>query len=290
MGGSADLTPSVKTQAKGMEPFAVGAADGRYVHFGVREHAMGAALNGLALHGGIRPYGGTFLVFSDYMKPAIRLAALMRTTPVFVFTHDSVGLGEDGPTHQPVEHLAGLRAIPHLLVVRPADANETAAAWALALEQADRPTALALTRQAVPTLDGTRENARAGVAQGAYVLDDCDGTPDVILIGTGSEVSLCVEAKAQLEDLAVRVVSMPCDRLFFEQDEGYRESVLPDAVRARVAVEAGSPLGWHRVVGLDGRVVGLDRFGESAPGPEAMQHLGFTAEAVAEAARSVVKR
>ncbi|HEX8385257.1 MAG TPA: transketolase, partial [Rubricoccaceae bacterium] len=238
VGGSADLTPSNNTLAKGMADMNQGAPEGRYIHFGIREHAMGAALNGMALHGGIRPYGGTFLVFSDYVKPAVRLAAVMKTTPVFVFTHDSVGLGQDGPTHQPVEQLAGLRAIPDLLVVRPADANETVAAWALALEQTERPTALALSRQAVPTLAGTKENARRGVAQGAYVIDDCEGTPDVVLVAAGSEVTLCIAAKAQLDGLAVRVVSMPCGRLFFEQDEAYRESVLPSAVRARVAVEA----------------------------------------------------
>ncbi|HEX8386590.1 MAG TPA: transketolase C-terminal domain-containing protein, partial [Rubricoccaceae bacterium] len=288
IGGSADLTPSNNTLAKGMGDMNQGAPEGRYVRYGIREHAMGAALNGMALHGGIRPYGGTFLVFSDYVKPAVRLAAVMKTTPVFVFTHDSVGLGQDGPTHQPVEQLAGLRAIPDLLVVRPADANETVAAWALALEQTERPTALALSRQAVPTLAGTKENARAGVARGAYVIDDCDGTPDVILVAAGSEVSLCIAAKAQLDGLAVRVVSMPSSRLFFEQDDAYRESVLPAAVRARVAVEAGSPDAWYRVAGLDGRVVGLDRFGESAPGPEAYAALGFTPEAVAEAARAVV--
>ena len=288
VGGSADLTPSNNTLAKGMTDMDAGAPEGRYVHYGVREHAMGAALNGMALHGGLRPYGGTFLIFSDYLKPAVRLAALMKTNPVFVFTHDSVGLGEDGPTHQPVEQLAGLRAIPDLLVIRPADANETAAAWAVALDQFERPTALALSRQALPTLPGTVGAALEGVAQGAYIVDDCAGVPDVILVGAGSEVALCIEAKVLLDGLAVRVVSMPCDRLFFEQDDAYRESVLPAGVRARVAVEAGSPGGWYRVAGLDGRVVGLDRFGESAPGPEAYAALGFTPEAVAEAARSVV--
>ncbi|HEX9951623.1 MAG TPA: transketolase [Rubricoccaceae bacterium] len=287
VGGSADLTPSNNTLAKGMADMNQGAPGGRYVHYGIREHGMAAVLNGMALHGGIRPYGGTFLVFSDYCKPAVRLAALMKTTPVFVFTHDTVGLGQDGPTHQPVEQLAGLRAIPDLLVIRPADANETAAAWAVALDQAHRPTALALSRQALPTLAGTKERALDGVARGAYIVDDCEGTPDVILVGAGSEVALCIAAKAQLDDLAVRVVSMPCSRLFFEQDDAVREAVLPTAVRARVAVEAGSPDGWYRVTGLDGRVVGLDRFGESGPGPEVYAALGFTPEAVAEAAREV---
>ncbi|HEX8299699.1 MAG TPA: transketolase [Rubricoccaceae bacterium] len=290
VGGSADLTPSNNTLAKGMAAMNAGHPEGRYLHYGIREHGMAAVLNGMALHGGIRPYGGTFLVFSDYCKGAVRLAAIMRTTPVFVFTHDTVGLGQDGPTHQPVEQLAGLRAIPNLLVVRPADANETAAAWALALEQPDRPTALALSRQNLPTLAGTADAARAGVAQGAYTVDDCEGTPDVILIGAGSEVALCVDAKKQLDGLAVRVVSMPCSRLFFEQDEAVREAVLPSAVRARVAVEAGSPDAWYRVVGLDGQVVGLDRFGESGPGPEVYAALGFTPEAVAEAARAVAQQ
>ena len=289
VGGSADLTPSNNTLAKGMAAMDAGHPEGRYVHYGIREHGMAAVMNGMALHGGIRPYGGTFLIFSDYCKPAVRLAALMRTTPVFVFTHDSVGLGQDGPTHQPVEQLAGLRAIPHLLTIRPADANETAAAWALALEQPDRPTALALSRQNLPTLDGTAEKARAGVARGAYVVSDCDGTPDVILIAAGSEVSLCLDAAQTLDGLAVRVVSMPCVSLFFEQDAAYRESVLPDAVRARVAVEAGASEGWHRVAGLDGRVVALDRFGESGPGPEVYAGLGFTPEAVADAARAVAQ-
>ncbi len=287
VGGSADLTPSNNTLAKGMTAMEAGTPGGDYLHYGVREHGMAAALNGLALHGGIRPYGGTFLIFSDYAKPAVRLAALMHTTPVFVFTHDSVGLGEDGPTHQPVEQLAGLRAVPNLLVIRPADANETAAAWAVALEQADRPTALALSRQSVPTLAGSVGAAVEGVKRGAYIVDDCDGTPDVILVGAGSEVALCIAAKAQLDGMAVRVVSMPCMRLFFEQDVAYRESILPDAVRARVTVEAASPIDWFRVAGLDGRTIGLDRFGESAPGAEGYASLGFTPEAVAEAARAV---
>ena len=287
VGGSADLTPSNNTLAKGMTSMEANTPGGDYVHYGVREFGMAAVMNGLALHGGIRPYGGTFLIFSDYCKAAVRLAALMRTPTVFVFTHDSVGLGEDGPTHQPVEQLAGLRAVPNLLVMRPADANETAAAWAVALEQTDRPTAFALSRQGLPTFAGSVGAAMDGVKRGAYVVDDCDGTPDVILAAAGSEVSLCLKAKEQLDGMAVRVVSVPCDRLFWEQDAAYRESVLPDAVRARVAVEAASPEGWYRVAGLDGRVVGLDRFGESAPGAAAYADVGFTPEAVAEAARAM---
>ena len=288
MGGSADLTPSNKTKAKGMDDFQFATPEARYVHYGVREHGMGAALNGLALHGGIRPYGGTFLIFSDYMKPAVRLAALMETNPVFVYTHDSVALGEDGPTHQPIEQLAGLRAIPDLLVIRPADANETAAAWKVALEAGHRPTALALTRQGLPTLAGT---SREGVEKGAYTLAGADRQPDVILIATGSEVHLALAAREHLAEdgIEARVVSMPCDRLFLEQDADYRERVLPRAIRARVAIEAASPLGWGRFVGLAGEIVALDRFGESGPGGEVYTHLGFTAEAVVEAAQRTIQ-
>ena len=287
VGGSADLTPSVKTFAKGMTDFQSTTAEGRYVHYGIREHAMAAAMNGMALHGGVRPYGGTFLIFSDYGKPAIRLGALMGAPVVHVFTHDSVGLGEDGPTHQPVEQLAGLRAIPGLRVVRPADANETAAAWRLALESTDHPTALALSRQSLPTMAETKDRAAQGVARGAYVVSDSDGDPDVILVASGSEVGLAMRAKGAL-GTGARVVSMPCERLFWEQDPAYRESVLPRSVRARVAVEAASPFGWGRVVGLDGEVVAIDRFGTSAPGTEALTDLGLTADAVAEAARRVM--
>ena len=285
MGGSADLTPSVKTKAKGMEDFQAATPAAKYVHYGIREHGMAAAMNGMALHGGVRPYGGTFLIFSDYGKPAIRLGALMRAPVVHVFTHDSVGLGEDGPTHQPVEQLAGLRAIPGLHVVRPADANETAAAWKLAVESPG-PTALALSRQALPTFAGSKDRAVEGVARGGYVLSDADGEADLILVGAGSEVGLLMQAKERLGG-AVRVVSMPCDRLFFDQDEAYRESVLPDAVRARVAVEAASPFGWGRIAGLDGEVIAIDRFGESAPGTDALGALGITVEAVVEAGRRV---
>ncbi len=287
VGGSADLTPSVKTKAKGMEDIQATTFENRYVHYGIREHAMAAAMNGMALHGGVRPYGGTFLIFSDYMKPAVRLGALMGAPVTFVFTHDSVGLGEDGPTHQPIEQLAGLRAIPNLNVIRPADANETASAWKLALEATDRPTALALSRQNLPTLKGTKEKAAEGVARGAYVVADSEGTPEVILIATGSEVSLALAAKEEL-GAGCRVVSMPCDRLFFSQDLDYQASVLPGDVRARVAVEAGSVFGWGRVVGLDGAIVGLDRFGESAPGEAAYDALGLTVDAVVEAARRVM--
>ena len=286
VGGSADLTPSVKTKAAGMTDFQSTTAEGRYVHYGIREHAMAAAMNGMAVHGGVIPYGGTFLVFSDYSKPALRLGALMGAHVINVFTHDSVGLGEDGPTHQPVEQLAGLRAIPGMRVIRPADANETAAAWAVALE-ADGPSTLVFSRQNLPTMAETKDAAMEGVAKGGYVVSDADGDPEVILVGAGSEVGLLMEAKEQL-GAGVRVVSMPCDRLFFEQDEAYRESVFPDAVRARVAVEAASPFGWGRIAGLDGEVIAIDRFGTSAPGDEALADLGITVEAVVEAARRVM--
>jgi transketolase len=286
LGGSADLTPSNNTLPKGAEPIAAGRLGGRYLHYGVREHAMGGVMNGLALHGGFRPYGGTFLVFSDYMKGSVRLAALMGLPVVFVFTHDSIGVGEDGPTHQPIEHLASLRALPNLWVMRPADPNETAVAWRLALERTDGPTALALTRQAVPVLPDT-----AGAARGGYVVEG-DVDPEVLLIGSGSELHLAVAARKLLaaEGVRSRVVSLPCTAIFDQQDAAYRESVLPIAVRARVAVEAACSLGWERYVGLDGAVVGLDRFGASAPADVIYRELGITAAAVAAAAHRVLGR
>jgi transketolase len=252
---------------------------------------MGGILNGLALHGGVRPYGGTFLIFSDYMRPAIRLAAIMELPVVFVFTHDSIGLGEDGPTHQPIEHLTSLRAIPNLTVFRPADATETVAAWRAALTRRHGPTALILTRQAIPVLDRTRYAPAEGAARGAYVLADAEN-PEVILIGTGSEVHLALAAQELLaaEQVRVRVVSMPCWELFEAQPVEYQETVLPPRIRARVAVEAGATLAWRRYVGLDGEIVGLDRFGASAPYPVIYQQLGLTAEAVAEAARRALSK
>jgi transketolase len=264
---------------------------GRYIHFGVREHGMGGILNGLALHGGVRPYGGTFLIFSDYMRPAIRLAAIMELPVVFVFTHDSIGLGEDGPTHQPIEHLTSLRAIPNLTVFRPADATETVEAWRAALTRRHGPTALILTRQAIPVLDRARYAPAKGAARGAYVLADAEN-PEVILIGTGSEVHLALAAQELLaaEQVRVRVVSMPCWELFEAQPVEYQETVLPPRIRARVAVEAGATLAWRRYVGLDGEIVGLDRFGASAPYPVIYQQLGLTAEAVAEAARRALSK
>ncbi|MEM9997251.1 MAG: transketolase [Bacteroidota bacterium] len=292
IGGSADLTPSNKTRTADMRDVTAADAGGRYVRFGVREHGMGAVMNGLTLHGGLQAYGGTFLIFSDYMKPTIRLAALMHQPVLFVFTHDSIGVGEDGPTHQPIEQLAGLRAIPNLAVFRPCDANETREAWKAALLRTDGPSAFAFTRQGCPTLDRTTHGSADGVHQGGYVLADCDGTPDVLLIGAGSEVHLCLAAQVTLkeEGIAARVVSMPCCELFDAQDAAYRESVLPSGVRARVTVEAGSTLGWGRYAGLDGVTVGLDRFGESAPGGQVMKALGFTPEAVVAAAKQTLGR
>jgi transketolase len=289
IGGSADLTPSNNTLPRGAASLARDDFSGRYIRFGVREHGMGSILNGLALHGGTRPYGGTFLVFSDYMRPAIRLAALMQQPVVYVFTHDSIGLGEDGPTHQPIEHLTALRAIPNLLVFRPADAAETVVGWRVALGRRDGPSALILTRQAVPVLDRTRYAPADGAARGAYVLAEVPD-PELILIATGSEVPIALEAQSLLGamDVRARVVSMPSMELFDAQPLAYRESVLPSSLRARVAVEAGATLGWGRYVGLDGVVVGLDRFGASAPCQRVYRELGLTAEAVVEAARRVL--
>jgi transketolase len=252
---------------------------------------MGGTLNGMALHGGIRPYGGTFLVFSDYMRPAIRLAALMEQPVIYVLTHDSVWVGEDGPTHQPVEHIMALRAIPNLVVVRPADGNETAAAWKVALERTAGPTALLLSRQGLPVLAGTRELGMEGVARGAYTLLDArQGTPAVVLVATGGEVRLAIDAAAALEErgIAARVVSMPSWELFAEQAESYRSDLLPPSI-PRVAVEAGVTLGWGDVVGEGGAVIGIDRFGASAPGAEVAEKLGLTVDAVVEKAAGLVE-
>ncbi len=301
-GGSADLAESNNTTPKGEPSFIPeersttdfqGDRYGRVLHFGIREHAMGSIMNGIALHGGTRVYGGTFLVFSDYMRPAVRLAALMQLPVTYVWTHDSIGLGEDGPTHQPVEHLAALRAIPGLDVVRPADANETVAAWRTILEHNDRPAGLALTRQNVPTYPRGEDGfaTTAGVARGGYVLIDAEGgTPDVILIGTGSEVQLAVEARRLLAEKGVpaRVVSMPCREWFDAQDPAYRDSVIPPLVRARVSVEAGVAQGWREVVGDAGRIVSLDHYGASADFAMLFQQFGFTAEAVAAGRRGEI--
>ncbi len=286
LGGSADLTGSNKTRPAGAEAVQRGDFSGSYLHFGVREHGMGAILNGLASHGGVRPYGGTFLVFSDYMRPAIRLAAMMGRPVIYVFTHDSVGLGEDGPTHQPVEQLTSLRTIPNLVVIRPADGNETAQAWRVALERRDGPTVLALTRQSLPQITPSDND----LARGAYVLAEAGGgAPDVVLIASGSEVSLALAAREQLaqDGIAARVVSMPSWELFDAQPAGYRATVLLRGV-PRLAVEAGSTLAWARYIGDGGSVVGLDRFGASAPYKVLFEQFGFTVENVVERARTLV--
>lgn len=291
LGGSADLAPSNKTLISGEEDFQASDYSGRNLRFGVREHAMASIMNGMALHGGIIPYGGTFLIFSDYMRPAMRLAALMGLKVVYVLTHDSIGLGEDGPTHQPVEHLASLRAIPGLTVIRPCDANETAEAWRTALAGCDGPVVLALTRQGVPTIDRS-ETATAGHLQkGAYVIKEAGGgNPTVILIGTGSEVHLALEASSTLEKdgISTRVVSMPSWELFEAQPDDYRRSILPPEVKARVAVEAGVSHGWHRYTGNEGATVSVDRFGASAPYREIYANLGITAARVVEKAKSIL--
>jgi transketolase len=288
MGGSADLAGSNNTMLEGTGSFAAGAYAERNLHFGIREHAMGSLMNGMALHGGVRPYGGTFLIFSDYMRPAVRLAALMEQPCVYVFTHDSVGLGEDGPTHQPVEQLAALRAIPGLVDLRPADANETAEAWRWAVEQSDGPVFLALTRQAVPHLDRDTMAPASGLRRGAYVLAEAEGgEPRAILIASGSEVSLAIDARQRLQadGIPTRVVSMPSWTLFARQPRTYRDEVLPRSVRARVAVEAASPMGWERWVGDDGAVVGIGRFGASAPAQELFHQLGLSVENVVATTR-----
>jgi transketolase len=289
VGGSADLATSNNTDIDGGGDVEKGSYGGRNLRFGVREHAMGAITNGLCLHG-FRAYGGTFLTFSDYMRGAIRLSALMKLPAIWVYTHDSIGLGEDGPTHQPVEHLAGLRAVPRLNVLRPADANETALGWRFALRNLEAPTAFALSRQNLPILDPDAIPDDA-IERGAYVLRDAEGgEPELILIGTGSEVSLCLEAADALDDVRVRVVSMPCMDTFTHADEAYRESVLPAACRARIAVEAASPLGWDKWIGPDGIFVGMETFGESGPAKEVYKHFGITAERVAELGRAAVQR
>jgi transketolase len=298
MGGSADLNPSTNTALEGAGDFqrpslegdrqgAVGedwGYAGRNLHFGVREHAMGAVASGLALHGGVRPYTATFLTFADYMRPSMRLAALMGLPVVYVFTHDSIAVGEDGPTHEPVEQAAALRAIPRLTVFRPADANETAAAWRFAMTHREGPTTLLLSRQGLPTLDGS-----ADVARGGYVLADAEGVPELILIASGSEVSVALDAREALGAAKVRVVSMPSPDLFLQQDEAYQESVLPSSVWARLAIEAGVPQGWHRLVGPLGEVVAIEnRFGASAPGGLVMEKYGFTGPQVAERAKALL--
>jgi transketolase len=288
VGGSADLATSTNTDIDEGGDVQKGSYEGRNLRFGVREHGMGAIVNGLALHG-FRSYGATFLTFSDYMRGAVRIAALMKAPVVWVWTHDSIGLGEDGPTHQPIEQLAALRAMPRLRVVRPADANETVLAWRFALGSDTDPTALALSRQNLPILDPA-DIPEDAIERGAYVLRDAGGDPELILMGTGSEVSLCLEAADKLEGIRVRVVSMPCVDMFAEADEAYREQVLPSSCTARIAVEAAAQLGWDRWIGPEGRFVGMHTFGESGPANEVYEHFGITAERVAEIGRELVGR
>ena len=289
IGGSADLTPSNNTYLKGHADFQYGSRNGRNIRFGVREHAMGAILNGIALTKGMVPYGGTFLVFADYMRPSIRLAALMGLRPIYVFTHDSIGLGEDGPTHQPIEHLASLRAIPNLTVIRPADANETAEAWTYAIAHREGPVALALTRQKLPVLDRALYAPASNLHKGAYVLAENSPRPQLIFLGSGSELHVALGAYQRLvaEGIPCRIVSIPSWEIFDRQSAQYRDSVLLQGTR-RVAIEAGSSLGWHKYVGAQGDIVSIDRFGASAPAEILMREFGFTVEAVVERARRLL--
>ena len=290
-GGSADLSHSTMTNIGGDAVFGAGSYSGRNVYFGVREHAMGAAGNGLALHGGVKPFVSTFFVFSDYLRPAIRLAAIQKLPVTYVFTHDSIAVGEDGPTHEPVEHLAALRTIPGLTVIRPTDANETASAWAYALQQNKGPVALVLSRQNLPVYEQTKGNVE-GVSKGAYILTETNQQPDVILIATGSEVSLAVSAKEELEreQLSVRVVAMPSRELFDRQDEAYKESILPSSVTKRVAIEAGISLGWERYSGPEGKVLSVDTFGASGPGNEVLAYFGFTVNNVVAQTKQLLQK
>jgi transketolase len=291
LGGSADLAPSTKTLIAGSGDQSSEDPAGRNLRFGVREHGMGAIVNGMALHGGVIPYGSTFLIFSDYLRPSLRVAALMDVHSIFVFTHDSIAVGEDGPTHQPVEHVLSLRAIPNFTVIRPADANETAVAWKVAMTR-PKPVALILSRQNLPTIDRTRYASADGLYRGAYVVSDAEGDPDALLVATGSEVTLALQAQESLaeKNIRVRVVSMPSWELFAEQPQDYREGVFPPAIRVRLAVEAGSGLGWAKWVGADGDIISVDRFGSSAPGSEVMKQYGFTVENVVARVEKLLKR
>jgi transketolase len=290
VGGSADLTPSNNTQPKGFKEFSPNDRTARYVHYGIREHGMAGIMNGLALHGGIIPYGGTFLIFSDYMRPSQRLASLMHQRVIYVFTHDSIGLGEDGPTHQPIEQLTALRAIPGFTMVRPADATETAEAWRFALKHKNGPVALALTRQKLGFIDREKYGAASGLARGAYVLADVPGgAPQVVLMSSGSEVALILDAQTKLEadGIRARAVSMPSHELFAAQSAEYQAQVLPAGVK-RIAIEAAHPMSWHRWVGSDGVVMGIDRFGASAPFADIYKGLGLTVDKLIETAKRLV--
>lgn len=292
IGGSADLSPSTDTNLTNFESFSSENHSGRNFHFGIREHAMGAILNGMALTKGLIPYGATFLIFSDYMRPPIRLAAIMKIRPIFIYTHDSIGLGEDGTTHQPVEQLIGLRSVPNLTVIRPADANETVQAWRVTLEHSGGPVALILTRQELPEIDQDKYAKASGVEQGAYILSDSKEEPQVILMGSGSEVYLLMEAQAKLaqESIPVRVVSFPSWELFDKQSEEYKQKVFPKNIRKRLAVEAGSPIGWCKYVTDEGDVIGINGYGESAPANELMKEYGFTVENVIAKAKALLKK
>lgn len=290
VGGSADLAPSTDTNLNKYSSFTATDRAGRNFHFGIREHAMGSILNGMALTKGIIPYGATFLIFSEYMRPPIRLAAIMKIRPIFIYTHDSIGLGEDGTTHQPVEQLISLRSIPNLVVIRPADANETAQAWKVAIEHSGGPVAIVLTRQGLPVIDQSKFTAATELSKGAYILSDSEGEPDIILMGTGSEVSLLIGAQEKLkaESVNVRVVSMPSWELFEKQDDSYKEKVFPKAIRKRLAVEAASPLGWHKYVTDEGDIIGMTTFGESAPAEDLFKEFGFTVDNVVARAKALL--
>jgi transketolase len=291
IGGAADLAPSTETTLKESDSFTSENRNGRNFHFGIREHAMGSALNGMALTKGVKPFGATFLMFSEYMRPPIRLAAIMKISPIFVYTHDSIGLGEDGTTHQPIEQLISLRSIPNITVIRPADANETAHAWRVAIEKKGGPTVLVFTRQGLPILDQDKYGKASQLEQGAYILSDSEGTPDVILMATGSEVALIMDAQAKLkeEGIAARVVSMPSWELFEKQDAAYKEKVFPKAVKKRLAVEMASPLGWHKYVTDEGDILAMETFGESAPAEELYKYFGFTVDNVVKKAKALLK-
>nr|WP_309101387.1 transketolase [Fredinandcohnia onubensis] len=288
-GGSADLSGSTMTDIKGEQIFAVESYGARNVYFGVREHAMGAAANGMAYHGGVKPFVSTFFVFNDYLRPSIRLAALSKLPVTYIFTHDSIAVGEDGPTHEPVEHLAALRSIPGLTVIRPTDANETASAWAYALQQTEGPVALILSRQNLPVYNETRANLE-NVSKGAYVLTETNSAPEVILIATGSEVSLAVSTKEELEkeNRSVRVVAMPSWELFNKQPSDYKETILPSSISKRIAIESGISMGWERFVGTEGKIVSIESFGASGSGPEVMAQFGFTTENVVQITKSLL--
>ena len=292
IGGSADLAPSNDTYIKNSENFSASNRTAKNFHFGIREHGMASILNGMAIYGGVVPYGGTFLIFSDYLRPAMRLAAISKVRPIFIFTHDSIGLGEDGPTHQPIEHLASLRAIPHLIVIRPADANETAFAWKTAIEHKGGPVAIVLTRQGLPVLDPGEYSHAGDLSRGAYIIKDCPGTPEIILMASGSEVHLILEAGIELETdgFRARVVSFPSWELFDAQPEEYKEKIIPPQVKARISVEAGVSQGWERFVGPRGLCISIERYGASAPGETIFREYGLTKEKIVIAAKTILNR